>query len=244
MKTKFGFCFMCLRLCQCLRQRKVFCLTVTVLSPKQCSGLYILAMTMTPDFAAACHKWTWHINDISVIFIHWNHGFGSHTICDMYDGVCLVFAVYFKKKLHFPDSKVHGANMGLTWVLSAPDGPHVGPKYLAIRVYSVLSVMRHHLLCSDYIILESLSLMGVSKTEMSPVVRIGFSSAFFNLLRYICKGAVLCGLINSKSIHFLPNIFVRSWISTQGWGYFIRHEINLTKRRQLLCITDTSVGVR
>ena len=26
-----------------------------------------------------------------------------------------------------PDSKVHGANMGRTWVLSAPDGPHVGP---------------------------------------------------------------------------------------------------------------------
>ena len=23
-----------------------------------------------------------------------------------------------------PDSKVHGANMGHTWVLSAPDGPH------------------------------------------------------------------------------------------------------------------------
>ena len=27
----------------------------------------------------------------------------------------------------FPDNKVHGANMGPTWVLSAPDGPHVGP---------------------------------------------------------------------------------------------------------------------
>ena len=26
-----------------------------------------------------------------------------------------------------PDSKVHGANMGPTWVLSAPDGPHVSP---------------------------------------------------------------------------------------------------------------------
>ena len=24
-----------------------------------------------------------------------------------------------------PDSKVHGANMGLSWVLSAPGGPHV-----------------------------------------------------------------------------------------------------------------------
>ena len=33
----------------------------------------------------------------------------------------------------FPDSKVHGANMGPTCVLSAPDGPHVGPINLAIR---------------------------------------------------------------------------------------------------------------
>ena len=32
-----------------------------------------------------------------------------------------------------PDSKVHGASMGPTWVLSAPDGPHVGPMNLAIR---------------------------------------------------------------------------------------------------------------
>ena len=36
-----------------------------------------------------------------------------------------------------PDTKVHGANTGptwvLTWVLSAPDGPHVGSMILAIR---------------------------------------------------------------------------------------------------------------
>ena len=32
------------------------------------------------------------------------------------------------------ESKVHGANMGPTSVLSAPDGPHVGPMNLAIRV--------------------------------------------------------------------------------------------------------------
>ena len=31
------------------------------------------------------------------------------------------------------DSKVHGANMGPTWVLLAPDGPHIGPMNLAIR---------------------------------------------------------------------------------------------------------------
>ena len=30
-----------------------------------------------------------------------------------------------------PDSKAHGANMGPTWVLSSPGGPHVGPMNLA-----------------------------------------------------------------------------------------------------------------
>ena len=40
-----------------------------------------------------------------------------------------------RRRLHvYPDSKVHGANMGPTWVLSAPDGPHVGPMNLVIRV--------------------------------------------------------------------------------------------------------------
>ena len=32
----------------------------------------------------------------------------------------------------FPDSKVHVTNMGPTWVLLAPDGPHVGPMNLAV----------------------------------------------------------------------------------------------------------------
>ena len=32
-----------------------------------------------------------------------------------------------------PDSKVHGANMGPSWVLSAPDGPHVGPMNIVIK---------------------------------------------------------------------------------------------------------------
>ena len=32
-----------------------------------------------------------------------------------------------------PDSEVHGVIMGPTWVLSAPDGPHVGPMNFATR---------------------------------------------------------------------------------------------------------------
>ena len=43
----------------------------------------------------------------------------------------------------YPDSKVHGAHMGPTWVLSAPDGPHVGPMYLAITVdYGLLHILK------------------------------------------------------------------------------------------------------
>ena len=37
-----------------------------------------------------------------------------------------------------PDSKVHWANMGPIWVLSAPDGPHVGPMNLAIMGITAL----------------------------------------------------------------------------------------------------------
>ena len=33
----------------------------------------------------------------------------------------------------YPDSKVYGANMGPTWVLSAPHGPHVDPMSLLSR---------------------------------------------------------------------------------------------------------------
>ena len=39
------------------------------------------------------------------------------------------------KKRPYPDSKVNGANMGPTWVLSAPRGSHVGLMNLAICVY-------------------------------------------------------------------------------------------------------------
>ena len=34
----------------------------------------------------------------------------------------------------YPDSKVHVAIIGPTWVLSAPDGAHVGPMNFAISV--------------------------------------------------------------------------------------------------------------
>ena len=65
-----------------------------------------------------------------VVFGHLCSYQKSHIyVCFMYQ--CL----YHKEYTHvYPDSKAQWANMGLTWVLSAPDGPHVGPMNLAIRV--------------------------------------------------------------------------------------------------------------
>ena len=45
-----------------------------------------------------------------------------------------------KTAYNFPDSKVRGDNMGSTWVLSAPDEPHVGPINLAIMV-SIINIL-------------------------------------------------------------------------------------------------------
>ena len=46
-------------------------------------------------------------------------------------------------QINFPDSKVHAANMGLTWDRQGPGGPHVGPVNLAIRVslYETVAVV-------------------------------------------------------------------------------------------------------
>ena len=54
-----------------------------------------------------------------------------------------------------PDSKVHVANMGPTWVLSAPDGPHVGPMNLAIKEH-ILYNMHTALFCCGCIVGHSL----------------------------------------------------------------------------------------
>ena len=39
-----------------------------------------------------------------------------------------------------PDNKIHGTNIGPTWVLSATDGPHLGPMKLAINPRTMHSV--------------------------------------------------------------------------------------------------------
>ena len=53
--------------------------------------------------------------------------------CNYCCGACESHWCFCTYCWYSPDNKVHGANMEPTWVLSAPDGPHVGPMNLAIR---------------------------------------------------------------------------------------------------------------
>ena len=59
---------------------------------------------------------SWVINNYSLYFLE-AHSYTAAYMLNQYN----------------PDSKVHGANMGAIWVLSAPDGPHDGPMNIAIR---------------------------------------------------------------------------------------------------------------
>ena len=48
--------------------------------------------------------------------------------------VTLLHTCLFVNLINYPDSKVHGANMGPIWGRQDPGGPHVGPMNIAIWV--------------------------------------------------------------------------------------------------------------
>ena len=65
--------------------------------------------------------------------LSWNYATYARLSC-----TCILF---HQTAYTIPDSKVHVAHMGPTWVLSAPGGPHAGPMNLAIR--DILHVFTH-----------------------------------------------------------------------------------------------------
>ena len=81
----------------------------------------------------ANHNQSGHLNQTSKQYIYY---FGYFLTKNVFKNViCKMVAILFRPKFvkNIPDSKVHGAKLGPTWVLSAPDGPHVGPMNLALR---------------------------------------------------------------------------------------------------------------
>ena len=48
--------------------------------------------------------------------------------------ISLISLIATRQHPYYPDSKVHGANMGPNWVLTATDGPRDGPMNLVVRI--------------------------------------------------------------------------------------------------------------
>ena len=67
------------------------------------------------------------LKDTSLILLQ----YGEHPLLQRLPET-LVWLCWCSVAKPTPDSKIHGANMEPPWVLSAPDGPHVGPMNLAI----------------------------------------------------------------------------------------------------------------
>ena len=84
---------------------------------KQLRSMFVLCWVSWGPFYLHGSTIIWNSN--------WNFYYNAQSE-NAYNGA--VYTVYL-----IPDSKVPGANMGPTWVLPAPDGPHVGPMNLAIR---------------------------------------------------------------------------------------------------------------
>ena len=79
-----------------------------------------------------CLAWSWIFNGLAQDCSDSNANALELVQSCAKPSICGSLWVRIQSARDCPDSKVHGANIGPTWVLSAPDGPHVGPMKLAI----------------------------------------------------------------------------------------------------------------
>ena len=97
----------------------------------------------------------------------------------------------------YPESKVHGANMGPTWVLLASDGPHVGPMKLAIRVLFIYHLPTkykwslkhlHNSWDEVYVAWKEfhLSVYGSNYLKQNRSMQMGMCKYWMKLLQFMC----------------------------------------------------------
>ena len=83
-------------------------------------------------------NWNWNKNVWSIHELFYTHG-GSELYA-----VCMCNAVlWWEGASNITDNKVHEANMGPTWVLSAPDGAMLAPWNLLSGVVQSIWVQHH-----------------------------------------------------------------------------------------------------
>ena len=89
---------------------------------------YYISIPLAYPLLTLRHGWviTFHINsETGLVFMLFLESWSSWSL--------LINKTRVNPCTNFdPDSKAHGFNMGPIWVLSVPDGPHVGPMDFAI----------------------------------------------------------------------------------------------------------------
>ena len=115
----------------------------------------------------------------------------------------------WSENIAFSDSKVHGANVGPTRVLSAPDRPYVGPTNLAIRVLSTVDWQHHvdfrpstnldynvsmHTLCNKWKV--PMSLKSISGTRIDSRAQSIAVITRYSIERYYMNNYRNCGRIS------------------------------------------------
>ena len=126
------------------------------------------------------------------VYIH------THTCVCIFVFVC-VCALYTYK--YFPHSMLLGANMGPTWVLSAPDGSHVGPMNLAIRDMTIPVQFFSHLTSSEHFAFPSSYVASYTFGITSPIIQHFSNEEYYprysshRLFSYMCTLCVVAGII-------------------------------------------------
>ena len=75
--------------------------------------------------------------------------YDTNIVHECPEGRVVVKQMQFPIQVNNPDSKVHGSIMGPNWVLSALDGPHVGPMNFPIK-----ECTRRHVHCLSHILIS------------------------------------------------------------------------------------------
>ena len=109
--------------------------------------------------------------------------FFFQCIIFLYYVIMLNLPKYYLKErvtlVMLPDSKVHGANMGPTWVLLAPGGPHVGPMNLAIwAIYHLKWHWANHWVSVDVLSALSSNMAGQFQKHFDEWKYVNFQGIF------------------------------------------------------------------
>ena len=124
-----------------------------------------------------------------------------------------MFWNYFAASLNkYPDSKVHGASLGPTWVLSAPDGPHVGPwtllsgKHVLLFWWPQTGTQMNVIAVVLFCICITMCLLGIK-----------YQSTNEMCTRFCC--VLLCCEILVHSWYLFPNNFRIVSCASVKWSY-------------------------